>query len=104
MKANVFRGINRFGIEDVERPRAGAGEAVIRVTLTTICGTDLHIVRGEYPVDHGRIIGHEPTRRHRIPACILESSSFPTMPSQPVSVTTALSRRCAQAAKNACFV
>ena len=60
MKANVFRGVNRFGIEEVERPRAGAGEAVIRVTLTTICGTDLHIVRGEYPVDPGRIIGHEP--------------------------------------------
>jgi threonine dehydrogenase-like Zn-dependent dehydrogenase len=60
MKANVLRGKNQFGIEEVERPRAGAGEAVIRVTLTTICGTDLHIVRGEYPVDPGRIIGHEP--------------------------------------------
>jgi len=60
MKANVFRGTNRFGIEEVARPRAGAGEAIIRVTLTTICGTDLHIVRGEYPVDSGRIIGHEP--------------------------------------------
>jgi threonine dehydrogenase-like Zn-dependent dehydrogenase len=60
MKANVFRGINRFGIEEVERPRAGPGDAVIRVTLTTICGTDLHIVKGEYPVEPGRIIGHEP--------------------------------------------
>jgi alcohol dehydrogenase len=60
MKANVFRGKNEFGIEEVERPRAGAGEAIIRVTLTTICGTDLHIVRGEYLVDRGRVIGHEP--------------------------------------------
>src|SRR5262245_33705197 len=60
MKANVFRGIHQFGIEDVERPHASAGEAVLRVTLTTICGTDLHIVRGEYPVEPGRIIGHEP--------------------------------------------
>src|SRR4029078_1886597 len=33
--------------------------AVIRVTLTTICGTDLHIVRGEYPVRPGLVIGHE---------------------------------------------
>jgi len=33
---------------------------VIRVTLTTICGTDLHILRGEYPVRSGLIIGHEP--------------------------------------------
>ena len=39
---------------------AGVGEAVIRVTLTTICGTDLHIVRGEYPVKPGLVIGHEP--------------------------------------------
>ena len=60
MRANVFRGVNRFGVEDVPRPRAGPGEAVIRVTLTTICGTDLHIVRGEYPVMPGLVIGHEP--------------------------------------------
>jgi threonine dehydrogenase-like Zn-dependent dehydrogenase len=60
MLANVFKGKNSFRIEEVERPRAGAGEAVIRVTLTTICGTDLHIVRGEYPVKPGLVIGHEP--------------------------------------------
>ncbi len=60
MRANVFCGINEIRIEEVNRPHAGVGEAVIRVTLTTICGTDLHIVRGEYPVKPGLIIGHEP--------------------------------------------
>ena len=60
MLANVFRGVNRFGIEEVRRPRASAGDAILRVTLTTICGTDLHIVRGEYPVQPGLVIGHEP--------------------------------------------
>ena len=60
MKANVFHGKNDIRVEEVEKPRAGAGEAVIRVTLTTICGTDLHIVRGEYPVAPGLVIGHEP--------------------------------------------
>src|SRR5690349_16547650 len=60
MRANVFRGKNRIGVEEIEKPRAAAGEAVIRVTLTTICGTDLHIVRGEYPVKPGLVIGHEP--------------------------------------------
>src|ERR1700675_2347075 len=60
MRANVFRGVNKFQIEEVEKPRAGVGEAVIRVTLTTICGTDLHIVRGEYPVKPGLVVGHEP--------------------------------------------
>ena len=60
MKANVFRGPNKIGIEEVPRPSAGIGEAVIRITLTTICGTDLHILRGEYPVKAGLVIGHEP--------------------------------------------
>jgi threonine dehydrogenase-like Zn-dependent dehydrogenase len=60
MKANVFHGVNDIRVETVDRPRAGAGEAVIRVTLTTICGTDLHILRGEYPVKPGLVIGHEP--------------------------------------------
>ena len=60
MRANVFHGVNDFRVEEVPRPRAGPGSAVIRVTLTTICGTDLHIVRGEYPVKPGLVIGHEP--------------------------------------------
>src|SRR2546421_1105986 len=60
MKANVFHSRNNIRVEEVEKPRAGVGEAVIRVTLTTICGTDLHIVRGEYPVKSGLVIGHEP--------------------------------------------
>jgi alcohol dehydrogenase len=59
MKATVFHGKNEIRVEEVEKPRAGVGEAVIRVTLTTICGTDLHIVRGEYAVKPGLIIGHE---------------------------------------------
>ena len=59
MRANVMRGPGRFGIEEVERPRPAPGEAVVRTTLTTLCGTDLHIVRGEYPVSEGRILGHE---------------------------------------------
>ena len=60
MKANVFHGKNQIRVEEVEKPRAGIGEAVIRVTLTTICGTDVHILKGEYPVASGRIVGHEP--------------------------------------------
>lgn len=60
MRATVFHGINDIRVEEVERPHATVGEAVIRVTLTTICGTDLHIVRGEYSVKPGLIIGHEP--------------------------------------------
>ncbi|MEO8025366.1 MAG: alcohol dehydrogenase catalytic domain-containing protein [Bryobacteraceae bacterium] len=59
MKANVFYATGRFGLTEKPIPRAGDGEAVIKVRLTTICGTDLHIVRGEYPVEAGLTIGHE---------------------------------------------
>lgn len=60
MKALVFRGPNKIDVEQVPVPTPGPGEAVIRVTLTTICGTDLHILKGEYPVKPGLTIGHEP--------------------------------------------
>ncbi|MCX6368447.1 MAG: alcohol dehydrogenase catalytic domain-containing protein [Armatimonadetes bacterium] len=60
MRANVFHGVNDIRVEEVLRPRAGFGEVVIKITLTTICGTDLHILRGEYPVKPGLVIGHEP--------------------------------------------
>src|SRR5690349_21282526 len=60
MRATVFRGVNDLRVEEVARPRAGYGEAVIRVTLTTICGTDLHILKGEYAVRPGLVLGHEP--------------------------------------------
>ena len=59
MRANVFRAPGKFGLEEVKQPPIGPGDALIRTTLTTICGTDLHIVRGEYRVDPGRVIGHE---------------------------------------------
>jgi alcohol dehydrogenase len=60
MRALVFRGPNQIAIEQIPIPKPGPGEAVIRVTLTTICGTDLHILKGEYPVRPGLVIGHEP--------------------------------------------
>jgi alcohol dehydrogenase len=60
MRALVFRGPNQIAIESVPIPRPAVGEAVIRITLTTICGTDIHILKGEYKVRPGLVIGHEP--------------------------------------------
>src|SRR6266568_6559465 len=60
MKALVFRRPGEIRLETVPIPRARAGEAIIQITLTTICGTDLHILKGEYPVKAGLVIGHEP--------------------------------------------
>ncbi|HVM24085.1 MAG TPA: alcohol dehydrogenase catalytic domain-containing protein, partial [Candidatus Limnocylindrales bacterium] len=60
MRAAVFHAPGDIRVENVPRPRAGPGEAIIRVTLTTICGTDVHILKGEYPVRPGLVVGHEP--------------------------------------------
>jgi alcohol dehydrogenase len=60
MRAVVFRGKGQIGVEEVAKPVPQAGEAVIKITATTICGTDVHIVRGEYPVKPGLVLGHEP--------------------------------------------
>src|SRR3954451_6556495 len=59
MKAHVFRAPGQFGLEEKAIPQAGPGEAIVKVRLTTICGTDVHIIRGEYPVRPGTTIGHE---------------------------------------------
>jgi threonine dehydrogenase-like Zn-dependent dehydrogenase len=59
MQANVFRRPGGFGLEEKPVPSPGPNDAVIQVRLTTICGTDVHIVRGEYPVRRGLTLGHE---------------------------------------------
>ena len=61
MKALVFHGPGVKAWEDVARPTLEADtDAIVQVDTTTICGTDLHILKGDLPamVD-GRIIGHE---------------------------------------------
>jgi alcohol dehydrogenase len=61
MKALVYHGPDAKAWEDVPRPTLAAdSDAIVRVDTTTICGTDLHILKGDLPamVD-GRIIGHE---------------------------------------------
>ncbi len=60
MKAAVFIRPGKIALEDRAIPAVGPGEALMRITTTTICGTDIHILKGEYPVAPGRIIGHEP--------------------------------------------
>jgi len=59
MRALVFHGPNQIGVDHVPVPKPAYGEVVVRVTLTTICGTDVHILKGEYPVRPGLVIGHE---------------------------------------------
>ena len=61
MKALVYHGPGKKKLEDVAKPSLReATDAVVRVTKTTICGTDLHILKGDVAtVAEGRILGHE---------------------------------------------
>ena len=61
MKALVFHGAGRRAWEEKPRPVIQeATDAIVRITTTTICGTDLHILKGDVPsVTDGRILGHE---------------------------------------------
>ncbi|WP_094463692.1 NAD(P)-dependent alcohol dehydrogenase [Pannonibacter phragmitetus] len=60
MKAAIFAGPNRIVLDEKPVPDVGPLDALIRITTTTICGTDVHIFKGEYPVERGLTIGHEP--------------------------------------------
>ena len=61
MRAVVYHGPGQKAWEEVPDPEIiGDGDAIVRVDAVTICGTDLHILKGDVPAVHkGRILGHE---------------------------------------------
>jgi alcohol dehydrogenase len=61
MKAFIYQGPGQHSYEDHNKPELkDATDAIVRVTRTTICGTDLHILKGDVPsCVPGRILGHE---------------------------------------------
>jgi alcohol dehydrogenase len=60
MRAAVFVEPGRIILDEKPIPEVGPLDALMRVTTTTICGTDVHILKGEYPVARGLTVGHEP--------------------------------------------
>lgn len=60
MKAAVFVEPGRIALTEKPIPNVGPLDALIRISTTTICGTDVHILKGEYPVQKGLTVGHEP--------------------------------------------
>lgn len=60
MKAAIFVEPGRIELAEKPIPDVGPNDALIRITTTTICGTDVHILKGEYPVTRGLTVGHEP--------------------------------------------
>ena len=60
MKAAIFVEPGRIVLDEKPIPDIGPLDALVKITTTTICGTDIHILKGEYPVERGLTIGHEP--------------------------------------------
>lgn len=60
MKVAIFVEPGRIVLDEKPIPDVGPFDALMRITTTTICGTDVHILKGEYPVARGLTIGHEP--------------------------------------------
>ena len=60
MKAAIFVEPGRIVLDEKPVPDVGPLDALVRITTTTICGTDVHILKGEYPVARRLTIGHEP--------------------------------------------
>ncbi len=61
MKALVYKAVGKKALEDRPKPEiTDPTDAIVRMTKTTICGTDLHIIKGDVPTcEPGRILGHE---------------------------------------------
>ncbi|MCW5621511.1 MAG: zinc-binding dehydrogenase, partial [Burkholderiales bacterium] len=60
MKAAIFVEPGKIVLDEKPIPDVGPLDALVRITTTTICGTDIHILKGEYPVARGLTVGHEP--------------------------------------------
>ncbi len=61
MKAMVLRGPRELAFDEVARPKLSAGQVLVRVTHSGVCGTDLKIYNGAIPVRYPLIMGHEAT-------------------------------------------
>lgn len=60
MRAVVFRGVGRVEVAEVSEPEiAEPDDAIVRVALAAICGSDLHFLHGKAPIEPGETIGHE---------------------------------------------
>ena len=60
MRAVVSDGVGAVRLAEVPEPTLeDAGDAIVRVTHTAICGSDLHLVHGKVPIDPGETLGHE---------------------------------------------
>ena len=63
MRAGVFTAPGKVAVADVPRPQPGPGEVRLRIDACGICGSDLHVVHGDFMPADGHVLGHEFTGR-----------------------------------------
>jgi threonine dehydrogenase-like Zn-dependent dehydrogenase len=60
VKALTFQSEGQVKVTDVPKPSIkGSGDALVKVTLGAVCGSDLHILHGHIPINQGAVLGHE---------------------------------------------
>jgi L-iditol 2-dehydrogenase len=59
LKAVIYKGPRNIKVEDVIEPRVSGRKVLVRFKAGSICGTDMHLYRGEWKIKRGRIIGHD---------------------------------------------
>ncbi|MFP7484666.1 zinc-dependent alcohol dehydrogenase [Priestia filamentosa] len=61
MKAVTYQGKKEIAVKEVEAPKIqDAQDVIVKITSTAICGSDLHLYQGNFPLPIGYVIGHEP--------------------------------------------
>jgi L-iditol 2-dehydrogenase len=59
MKALIYNGPHNVMVKDVDVPEIGADDVLVKTKCASICGTDLKIIKGQFPAKKGLILGHE---------------------------------------------
>ena len=59
LKAVVYRGPGKIVVQDVPEPQVKGRKVLVKFRAGSICGTDLHLYRGDWKIKRGRIIGHD---------------------------------------------
>ncbi|HEX3390481.1 MAG TPA: glutathione-independent formaldehyde dehydrogenase [Streptosporangiaceae bacterium] len=105
MKALVYNGPRNVTVTDMPEPRIDRpGDAVIQITRTNICGSDLHMYEGRTDMEPGRILGHENLGRVVAVGPAVEQLSVGDMVCVPFNIACGHCRNCERGLTNYCLV
>lgn len=104
MKAVVVTGTNEVALQTVDEPRLEAPtDALLRVTSSAVCGTDLHIYEGRMGDVAGMVIGHEPLGVVAAVGEAVVSVQVGDRVTVPTHICCGFCRNCAQGLTDACL-